>query len=65
MKWYTTIIALLIVGIVQAQPSPTPEQLVQQQLDTYEIETFLVPFSDSVAVYAFPDKLLYKGKAIM
>lgn len=68
MKLYSTIMALLITGMLYAQPSPTPEQLAQQQLDAYnkrDIEAFLVPYSDSVAVYAFPDKLLYKGKATM
>lgn len=68
MKLFTTIAALLITGLLQAQPAPTPEQLAQQQLDAYnkrDIEAFLIPYSDSVAVYAFPDKLLYKGKTIM
>lgn len=68
MKLVTTILALLIAGLLQAQPSPTPEQLAQQQLDAYnkrDIEAFLLPYSDSVAVYAFPNKLLYKGKATM
>jgi hypothetical protein len=68
MKLYITIAALLLVGTLQAQPSPTPEQLAQQQLDAYnkrDIEAFLVPYSDSVAVYMFPDKLQYKGKETM
>jgi hypothetical protein len=68
MKLYITIIALFVTGLLHAQPSPTAEQLAQQQLDAYnkrDIEAFLVPYSDSVTVYAFPEKLLYKGKAIM
>lgn len=68
MKLLTTIVALFVTGLLQAQPSPTPEQLVQQQLDAYnkrDIEAFLVPYSDSVAVYGFPNKLFYKGKATM
>ncbi|GAB5466385.1 MAG: hypothetical protein Kapaf2KO_18210 [Candidatus Kapaibacteriales bacterium] len=44
------------------------EQLAQEQLEAYnsrDIDAFLVPFSDSVEVYTFPDKLIYKGKDIM
>jgi hypothetical protein len=45
-----------------------PEQLAQQQLDAYNkrnIEAFLVPYSDSVEVYIFPNQLQYKGKENM
>jgi hypothetical protein len=45
-----------------------PEKLVQQQLDAYnkrDTEAFLLPYSDSVTVYNYPDKLLYTGKATM
>ena len=39
--------------------------LVQQQLNAYNarnIEAFLAPYSDSVAIYNFNGKLLTKGK---
>jgi hypothetical protein len=68
MKWHLTILAMLFVGTLQAQTATTPEQLAQQQLDAYnkrDIEAFLVPYSDSVAVYLFPDKLQYRGKETM
>ncbi|WP_396153383.1 nuclear transport factor 2 family protein [Flavobacterium sp.] len=42
--------------------------LVQEQLDAYnkrDIEAFLKPYSENVKVYAFPDQLLYEGKAKM
>ena len=45
--------------------TPTPEMLVQQQLNAYNarnIDAFLEPYSDSVAIYNFNGKLLTKGK---
>ncbi|GHN00321.1 hypothetical protein WSM22_18100 [Cytophagales bacterium WSM2-2] len=42
--------------------------LANQQLDAYNernIDKFLMPYSDSVKVYSFPDKLQYKGKTLM
>lgn len=42
--------------------------LAQAQLDAYnkrDIEAFLKPYSENVKVYAFPDQLLYEGKAKM
>jgi imidazolonepropionase-like amidohydrolase len=53
--------------IIEPQPllTPTPEMLVQQQLNAYnarDIDAFLVPYSDSVAIYNFNGKLLTKGK---
>lgn len=42
--------------------------LAQEQLDGYnkrDIEAFLKPYSENVKVYAFPDQLLYEGKAKM
>lgn len=42
--------------------------LAQAQLDAYnkrDIEAFLKPYSESVKVYAFPNQLLYEGKAKM
>jgi imidazolonepropionase-like amidohydrolase len=46
----------------------TPEILVQQQLNAYNarnIDAFVAPYSDSVELYMFPDKLIGKGKADM
>jgi hypothetical protein len=42
--------------------------LAQEQLDGYnnrDIEAFLKPYSDDVKVYAYPDQLMYEGKAKM
>ena len=44
------------------------KKLVDQQLEAYnarDIEKFLEPYSDSVAVYTFPRKLKYIGKEKM
>lgn len=46
----------------------TPESLVQQQLNAYNlrnIDGFLEPYADSVELYFFPDRLIGKGKAEM
>ena len=46
----------------------TPESLVNQQLVAYnarDIDAFLSPYSDDVELYAFPDKLIGKGKDLM
>lgn len=43
-------------------------RLADQQLQAYnnrDIDAFLEPYSDSVRVYIFPDKLLYTGKDVM
>jgi imidazolonepropionase-like amidohydrolase len=45
--------------------TPTPEMLVQQQLNAYNVrdmEGFLAPYSDSVALYTGEGKLFCKGK---
>lgn len=44
------------------------EQLAQAQLDAYNarnIEAFLAPYAEDVAVYTFPQNLQYRGKAEM
>lgn len=46
----------------------TPEMLAQQQLNAYNahnLEAFLAPYSDSVEIYDFPNKLSMKGKEEM
>jgi hypothetical protein len=44
------------------------EKLASDQLTAYnnrDIDNFLIPFSDSVEVYMFPNELLFKGKEEM
>lgn len=46
----------------------SPEHLAQRQLNAYnlgDIDAFLAPYADSVAVYNFPDQLRYTGKERM
>jgi len=46
----------------------TPEALAQRQLNAYNvrnIDAFLEPYADDVEIYAYPDKLLMKGKEQM
>lgn len=48
-----------------AQEPSAAVKLVQEQLDGYnkrDIDAFLRPYSDTVAVYMFPNQLLYRGK---
>ncbi len=48
--------------------SGSPAELAQQQLNAYnarDIEAFLAPYSDSVAIYNFPNQLMSKGKEAM
>lgn len=54
-------------AIIEAKEllTPTPEMLVQQQLNAYnvrDIEAFLAPYSDSIALYNFNGSLISKGK---
>jgi hypothetical protein len=68
MKTFMLMMLLLAGYALKAQPKTVPEQLAQQQLDGYNarnIEAFLVPYADSVAVYQFPNQLQYKGKETM
>lgn len=63
----TLFIAMLgFIRVALAQNAP--EDLAQAQLDAYNqrnLETFLLPYDDSVAVYTFPNQLQYRGKAEM
>lgn len=46
----------------------TPTALAQRQLNAYNlrnIDAFLEPYADDVEIYAYPNKLLYKGKETM
>lgn len=59
-----TLFFLLMVSVAKAQ-TMTPEQLAEHQLQGYNernVTKFLEAYSDSVKVYMFPDKLMYKGK---
>lgn len=46
----------------------TPEMLAQKQLNAYNarnIDAFLEPYSEDVALYNFPNELIYQGKEQM
>jgi imidazolonepropionase-like amidohydrolase len=64
----TNIYRVINKGVVfnpESLIEETPEALAQRQLNAYNlrnIDAFLEPYADSVEVYFFPDKLLYKGK---
>ncbi|MEM7299234.1 MAG: nuclear transport factor 2 family protein [Bacteroidota bacterium] len=48
--------------------SQTPEELANAQLDAYnnrDIESFLIPYSDSVQVFNNERELIYQGKHYM
>ncbi len=69
---FTFLLTLLFGGLslhLQAQSKTIPEQLAQQQLDAYnarDVEAFLKPYADTVAIYSLPEhKLIAKGKEQM
>ena len=48
--------------------NPSPEYLVQQQLNAYnahDLDAFLEPYAEDVELYEFPGKLIMKGKDAM
>lgn len=64
------IAALLLGGPLMAQQdtASVAYKLAEQQLQAYnkrDIEAFLVPYADSVTIYAYPNQLLSKGKEAM
>ena len=66
----TFVFLSISYGIAQDKVAIEKEAaaLAQEQLDGYnkrDIEAFLKPYSENVKVYAFPDQLLYEGKAKM
>lgn len=69
MKYAATIVLFLFsCALLSAQDQSKAELLAQAQLDAYnngDIEKFLLPYSDSVEVYQFPDQLIYRGKELM
>jgi len=61
-------LTLSISTLCFSQDEITPEMLAQQQLNAYNarnIEAFLEPYSEDVAIYNFPNELIYKGKERM
>lgn len=68
MKLFSLLCVLFFSSSLSAQEKSKAEQLAQQQLDAYnkrDIEAFLAPYADSVAVYMYPNQLMYKGKETM
>lgn len=66
-KYTIAILLLFVIGTVTAQENieKIAERLAQEQLDAYnnrDIEAFVIPYSDDVKVFNFPDQLLYQGK---
>lgn len=67
-KIMLAIACSLLFTLVDAQETSVAEKLAQEQLDGYnnrDIEAFLKPYADSVALYYFPNQLIYKGKEAM
>jgi hypothetical protein len=68
MKKYSLLLCAILFSVSTKAQKSIPEKLAQEQLDAYnkrDIEAFLKPYSDSVAVYNFPNTLAYKGKETM
>ncbi|MDO7884300.1 nuclear transport factor 2 family protein [Hymenobacter cheonanensis] len=69
MKTLLLVIGLLATLRTQAQTIPgNAVRAVEQQVKGYnahDVNAFLAPYADSIALYSFPDKLLSKGKAAM
>lgn len=68
MKNPLLLLLLLAFAPVLGHAQQTPAELAQAQLDAYnrrDLEAFLLPYDDSVAVYSFPNQLQYRGKAQM
>lgn len=64
----TILLLSFFTGILIQVHSQTPVELADLQLKGYNernIDLFLEAYSDSVKVYAFPDKLMYTGKQTM
>lgn len=63
------LLLLVLLGFSQsALAQQSAADLAQAQLDAYNqrnLEAFLLPYDDSVAVYTFPNQLQYRGKAEM
>lgn len=67
-KHFYFLLLLLWAAPALTLAQTTPTDLAQAQLDAYnqrDLEAFLMPYADSVAVYTFPNQLQYRGKAEM
>ena len=56
------------VAAHQAHAGPSPEAVVQTQVEAYNarnIDAFLSTYSDNAELFEFPDKLMAKGSAEM
>lgn len=71
MKLLQLCLAALLFGgplLAQQDTASMAYKLAEQQLQAYnkrDIEAFLVPYADSVAIYAYPNQLLSRGKEAM
>ncbi len=57
-----------VVHLPETLVNPSPEYLVQQQLNAYnahDLDAFLEPYAEDVELYEFPGKLIMKGKEAM
>ena len=57
-----------VVHLPETLVNPSPEYLVQQQLNAYnahDLDAFLEPYAEDVELYEFPGKLIMKGKDAM
>jgi hypothetical protein len=65
-RQFFTILFACIIGNAMAQTEieKQAEMLAQQQLDAYnkrDIEAFLLPYTEDVKVYTFPNELMLQG----
>lgn len=68
MPFKLILFFLCLVSSSTLIAQPTATDLAQQQLEAYnnrDIEAFLIPYSDTVKVYRFPNTLVYRGKEEM
>lgn len=68
MKNPLLLLLLLAFAPALGHAQQSAAELAQAQLDAYnrrDLEAFLLPYDDSVAVYSFPNQLQYRGKAQM
>ena len=60
--------AFLLSAALAAFAEPTPEAVVQAQLEAYnarDIDAFIATYADDVKLYELPEKLLSEGTASM
>ena len=60
--------AFLLSAALPAFAEPTPEAVVQAQLEAYnarDIDAFIATYADDVKLYELPEKLLSEGTASM